>query len=93
MLFSRNIFSLLSSTNEITIKYVSHLHIICHFVPLKISLGAIEPTTYAILFRGNNISDIKEVQKLKCLPLLRALVLMGKWISSPSSWFKFQQVL
>ncbi|CAB3979277.1 leucine-rich repeat-containing 23-like [Paramuricea clavata] len=27
-------------------------------------------------FRGNNISDIKEVQKLKCLPLLRALVLM-----------------
>ena len=26
--------------------------------------------------RGNNISDIKEVEKLKCLPLLRALVLM-----------------
>lgn len=28
--------------------------------------------------RGNNVSDMKEVAKLKCLPLLRALLLMGE---------------
>ncbi|XP_067051350.1 leucine-rich repeat-containing protein 23-like [Acropora muricata] len=29
-----------------------------------------------INLRGNNITDIKEVEKLKCLPLIRALLLM-----------------
>lgn len=29
-------------------------------------------------YRGNNISNIKEIAKLQSLPLLRALVLMGK---------------
>ena len=33
------------------------------------------------LHRGNNITDIKEVEKLKCLPLIRALLLMGNYIS------------
>ena len=34
-----------------------------------------------VLHRGNNITDIKEVEKLKCLPLIRALLLMGNYIS------------
>ena len=30
------------------------------------------------IYRGNNVTDMKEIGKLKCLPLLRALLLMGK---------------
>ena len=29
-------------------------------------------------FRGNNVTDVKEVKKLQCIPMLRALVLSGK---------------
>ena len=45
-------------------------------------------TVFNYFLRGNNISDIKEVQKLKCLPLLRALVLMGKNTTKDSSSFE-----
>ena len=31
-----------------------------------------------LFIRGNNVTDMKEIAKLKCLPLLRALLLMGK---------------
>lgn len=38
-----------------------------------------DQTKYDVfLFRGNNVTDMKEIAKLKCLPLLRALLLMGK---------------
>ena len=32
-----------------------------------------------LYFRQNNISELSEVTKLKCLPMLRALVLLGKF--------------
>ncbi|KXJ04905.1 Leucine-rich repeat-containing protein 23, partial [Exaiptasia diaphana] len=36
--------------------------------------------------RGNSVSDIKEVNKLKCLPLLRALVLMENPVSDEDDY-------
>ena len=30
-----------------------------------------------VFYRGNDVKDVKEVKKMQCLPLLRALVLSG----------------
>ena len=48
-----------------------------NFDSLQFALIYIE--IFHSLNRQNNISDLPEVGKLKCLPMLRALVLLGRY--------------